>query len=160
MFLGTIWTLNLAALAGFDTWYLFGAILEACRKYFPALRSDNAIYLFPYFLYPAHQTSIAGSIFMTVAIAFERYAAVHYPLDYNQVRNFTLFENYLKCRTSSFLIWHLPPIFVQLKVTCQFWAFLMNFCPPKMLNETFSEIFKHREFSKNIVFNGWWRGAA
>ena len=110
----------LVALAGYDTWYLIGAILEACRKYFPALRSDNAIYLFPYFLYPAHQTSIAGSIFMTVAIAFERYAAVHYPLDYNQVRNFTLFENYLKCRTSSFLIWHLPPIFVQLKVTCQF----------------------------------------
>ena len=75
----------LVALAGYDTWYLIGAILEACRKYFPALRSDNAIYLFPYFLYPAHQTSIAGSIFMTVAIAFERYAAVHYPLDYNQV---------------------------------------------------------------------------
>ena len=32
------------------------------------------------------QTSITGSIFMTVAIAFERYIAVHFPLDYNQVR--------------------------------------------------------------------------
>ena len=75
----------LVALAGYDSWYLIGAILESVRKYFPALRSDTAIHLFPYFLYPAHQTSIAGSIFMTVAIAFERYAAVHYPLDYNQV---------------------------------------------------------------------------
>ena len=75
----------LVALAGYDSWYLIGAVLESCRKYFPSLRSETAIHLFPYFLYPAHQTSIAGSIFMTVAIAFERYAAVHYPLDYNQV---------------------------------------------------------------------------
>ena len=28
---------------------------------------------------------MSGSVFMTVAIALERYAAVHYPLNYNQV---------------------------------------------------------------------------
>jgi hypothetical protein len=28
---------------------------------------------------------MSASIFMTVAIAMERYVAVHYPLDYNQV---------------------------------------------------------------------------
>ncbi len=33
------------------------------------------------------QVAISGSIFMTVAIAWERYVAVHYPLDYNQAMN-------------------------------------------------------------------------
>lgn len=75
----------LVGLAAFDTWYLFGAILESCRKYFPVLKSDLHVELFPKFLYPVHQTSIAGSIFMTVAIAFERYTAVHFPMNYNQV---------------------------------------------------------------------------
>ena len=42
------------------------------------------IVLFPYFLYPVNQVAISGSIFMTVAIAWERYVAVHYPIDYNQ----------------------------------------------------------------------------
>ena len=77
----------LVGLAAFDTWYLFGAILESCRKYFPALKSDLHVQMFPKFLYPVHQTSIAGSIFMTVAIAFERYTAVHYPMNYNQALN-------------------------------------------------------------------------
>ncbi len=77
--------LLLVTLAAYDTWYLFGAILESCRKFFPSLKTDIHILLFPHFLYPLHQTSITGSIFMTVAIAFERYTAVHFPLDYNQV---------------------------------------------------------------------------
>ena len=34
-----------------------------------------------------HQMAFSGSIFMTVAIAWERYIAVHYPLDYNQAMN-------------------------------------------------------------------------
>ena len=37
-------------------------------------------------LYPGHMIAMTGSVFMTVAIAMERYVAVHYPLDYNQVR--------------------------------------------------------------------------
>ena len=39
-----------------------------------------------YVLYPGHMIAMTGSVFMTVAIAMERYVAVHYPLDYNQVR--------------------------------------------------------------------------
>ena len=75
----------LVGLAAFDSWYLFGAMLESFRKYFPALKSDLHVELFPKLLYPLHQTAIAGSIFMTVAIAFERYTAVHFPMNYNQV---------------------------------------------------------------------------
>ena len=40
-----------------------------------------------YVLYPGHMIAMTGSVFMTVAIAMERYVAVHYPLDYNQVRS-------------------------------------------------------------------------
>lgn len=76
--------LLLVTLAAFDTWYLFGAILESFRKTFD-LASSWHILLFPYFLYPLHQASMSGSVFMTVAIALERYAAVHYPVNYNQV---------------------------------------------------------------------------
>ena len=77
--------LLLVTLAAFDMWYLMGAILESFRKSF-SMATDLHMVLFPYFLYPMHQTAMTGSIFMTVAIAFERYSAVHYPVDYSQVR--------------------------------------------------------------------------
>ena len=47
--------------------------------------SRTHLLLFPYFLYPGQTIMMTASIFMTVAIAMERYVAVHYPLDYNQV---------------------------------------------------------------------------
>ena len=68
------------------TLQLFGSILESFRKDFN-LGSETHLILFPYFLYPVNQVAISGSIFMTVAIAWERYVAVHYPLDYNQAMN-------------------------------------------------------------------------
>ncbi len=77
--------LLLIALAIIDNTYLFGAILESCRKRF-RLHTDIHILLFPYFLYPVHMMAMTGSIFMTVAIALERYVAVHYPINYSQVR--------------------------------------------------------------------------
>ena len=49
------------------------------------MASQLHIILFPHLLYPFNQVAVTGSIFMTVAIAWERYVAVHYPLDYNQV---------------------------------------------------------------------------
>lgn len=78
--------LLLVTLATFDTCYLIGAILESLRKSFHSA-SDVHILMFPYFLYPLYQTSMAGSIFMTVAIAFERYSAVHLPVNYSQSLN-------------------------------------------------------------------------
>ena len=74
----------LIALALFDSGYLFGSILESFRKSFHMF-SRTHLLLFPYFLYPGQTIMMTASIFMTVAIAMERYVAVHYPLDYNQV---------------------------------------------------------------------------
>ena len=72
-------------LAAYDTWYIFGAVLETIRKFFVDFRSDVHLILFPHFLYPLHQTSITGSIFMTITLAFERYNALNYPIEYNRV---------------------------------------------------------------------------
>ena len=63
---------------------LFGSILESFRKQF-ALGSDVHIILFPHLLYPFTQIAITASIFMTVAIALERFIAVHYPINYRWV---------------------------------------------------------------------------
>ena len=77
--------LLLIALSCFDTCYLVGSVLESMRKCFQ-LETDLHTMLFPYLLYPGQMIAMSGSVFMTVAIAMERYVAVHYPLDYNQVR--------------------------------------------------------------------------
>lgn len=77
--------LLLVTLALIDSTYLVGAILESLRKRFQ-LESDLQLVMFPYFLYPLNSIALTASIFMTVAIALERYIAVHYPLDYNMVR--------------------------------------------------------------------------
>lgn len=78
--------LLLVALAFFDSCYIVGAILESLRVSFN-LASDIHIMLFPYLLYPGQNLAMTGSIFMIVAIAFERYVAVHNPLDYKQAMN-------------------------------------------------------------------------
>ena len=75
----------LIALSIFDIGYLAGSILESFRKSFH-LVSNLHIYLFPYVLFPFQMIMMTSSTLMTVAIAMERYAAVHYPIDYNQVR--------------------------------------------------------------------------
>ena len=75
--------LLLITLACFDSTYLFGSILESFRKPFDMATLAH-IHLFPYLLYPMTQLAVTGSIFMTVAIALERYIAVHFPLDYSQ----------------------------------------------------------------------------
>ena len=51
------------------------------------LASDLHLMLFPYLLYPGQQTAMTISIFLIVAITFERYVAVHNPIDYQQAMN-------------------------------------------------------------------------
>ena len=79
--------LLLISLLGFDSWFLFGCILENVRRNFD-LASNLHILLFPYFLYPTAMVAMTGSIFMTVAISLERYFAVHHPIGktYPQIR--------------------------------------------------------------------------
>ena len=77
--------LLLVMLAVYDACYLLGEILEAIRINFSTLATHLHIILYPNLFYPLQKTAITGSIFSTVSIAFERYTAVHYPLDYNQV---------------------------------------------------------------------------
>ena len=90
--------LLLVTLAAFDSFYLFGAFLESLRNSFD-LATDFHVVLFPQFLYPAHSMAMTGSIFMTVAIAFERYSAVHFPMDYSQVwRKYKSVQKYTRVK--------------------------------------------------------------
>ena len=57
--------------------------MESLRKRFD-LATTWHLLLFPHLLYPAHQASMTGSVFMTVAVAAERYSALHYPVSYSQ----------------------------------------------------------------------------
>ena len=79
----------LIALSFCDSLYLFGSILESFRKSFKLVTSTHK-YLFPHFLFPGQMIAMTASVYLIVAISFERYAAVHYPLNYHQVRLYTL----------------------------------------------------------------------
>ena len=66
--------LLLVTLACFDSMYLFGSILESFRKGdLFNMATDTHNLLFPHLLYPFTQFTFVASIFMTVAIALERY---------------------------------------------------------------------------------------
>ena len=49
------------------------------------INSDLIIYLFPFVIYPLNNISLCASIFMTLALAYERYNAVCRPLHYRDV---------------------------------------------------------------------------
>ena len=74
----------LTLLCGIDTAYLVCAILESFRKSFQMATNLHTI-LFSKVLYPGHTMLMTASIYLTVGITFERYTAVHHPVDYNQV---------------------------------------------------------------------------
>lgn len=101
------------ALALFDSGYLVGSILESFRLSFN-LATNVHLLLFPQFLYPGQAIMMSASIFMTVAIAMERYVAVHYPVDYNQVK-------LTKCFLVFVLACHLPALY---RFECIYQAFV------------------------------------
>ena len=77
--------LLLIALATFDNLFLMNGFIEQV----PVIvgythRPEPLVLLFPYVLYPLNAIAMTGSIFLTVAIALERYIAVHHPLNYSQ----------------------------------------------------------------------------
>ena len=76
--------LLLIALICMDSCFLITSFLDCFRKGFNMITYVHYM-MFPYFLFPFMSIAVTGSIFMTVAIAFERYWAVHYPIDYSQV---------------------------------------------------------------------------
>ena len=76
-------TFNFLMIALFfhDSCYLIGSITEAVRKSFKSATAVH-IYLFPYLLYPGLSFAMTTSVFLTVAIAIERYLAVKHPINY------------------------------------------------------------------------------
>ena len=66
----------------FNSWYLFGSIIESFRKHFNLETYAHKI-LFPQLLYPAQNIFMSASIYLTCGITFERYIAVYHPLHYN-----------------------------------------------------------------------------
>ena len=73
----------LIALISMDSCFLFLCLFEGVRKI--GYASNIQVLLFPHLLYPLTSIVFTASIYMTVAIAIERYIAVHYPIDYSQV---------------------------------------------------------------------------
>jgi uncharacterized protein (DUF2062 family) len=64
--------------------FLMGVLVESFRRN-SGITFDLHTALFPYFFFPAQRISVTASIFMTVAIAVERYITVQHSMDYSMV---------------------------------------------------------------------------
>ena len=109
----------LAILASYDLIYLFTMVMESVRRL--GFETDIQLFLFPFFLYPLNSIALTGSIFMTVALATERYIAVYFPLHYHKVLTDTTshrgrFLTYLLPITLIALIVNIPK-FLESKVS-------------------------------------------
>ena len=76
------------------------------------LVSDVHMLLYPYLLYPLQAISLSASIFMTVAIALERYIAISQPFNHRYVMIYMVLDmfwpvfnvlNYIKMLTCIFV---------------------------------------------------------
>ena len=61
-----------------------GSALELANGLMPSGNTEH-------FLFPGQMIAMTASIYLIVAISFERYAAVHYPLNYHQVRQIYIY---------------------------------------------------------------------
>lgn len=79
--MSSIFNRLLVLLAIYDNFYILCSVLEALRK----SSSHNEIHehAFAYGLYQLHNFVLCGSIFLTVALALERYRAVWRPVEYH-----------------------------------------------------------------------------
>ena len=72
------------------------AMIES-NSYHPFHRFELGTYYYNiqygYMSYPLRHISQSASVFMTIAITFERYCAVHHPINYNQVGLKITFQN-------------------------------------------------------------------
>lgn len=69
----------LFALACFDIFFIvFGGISYTFRAFL--VSTDSYTYIFPYLVHPMSHISMAGTIFMTLAISIERYLGLCHPL--------------------------------------------------------------------------------
>ena len=75
----------LVVLVTYDMIYLITTLLESMVKL--GFEYDIHTYIFPYLVYPLNAISMMGSIYMTMAVGFERYIAVYHPIEYSIVAN-------------------------------------------------------------------------
>lgn len=79
--MSSIFNRLLVLLAIYDNFYIICSVIEAKRKSSP--HNELHEHLFAYGFYQLHNFVLCGSIFLTVALALERYRAVWRPVEYH-----------------------------------------------------------------------------
>ena len=93
----------IASLCGFDSVFLLLDLIDAFRKYFN-FENSILIILFPHVIYPIRNMAFTASIFMTMAIAYERYSAIKYPIQHYQLLRSRKFRRKMLLRYISIVI--------------------------------------------------------
>ena len=105
----------IAILCIFDSAFLALEMVDVLRKYFNA-KSIVLMLLFPKFIYPLREIAFTSSIFMTVAIAYERYSAITFPFQHLQLlrsrkcRRMALIK-YILVVSATAIIFNIPKFF-------------------------------------------------
>lgn len=99
----------------FDSIYLFSWFVENFRRNFD-LSTNTHVILLPKILYPMFGISLSASIFMTVAIAHERYIAIKQPFPHLQAMRSAKYRRinlmkYIFSTTICAIIFHIPKFF-------------------------------------------------
>ena len=123
----SIFNCLLVYLAIFDNIFIVCQILEAKRKMTNNFKGHYAFdqiheHIFGYFLYPLHSFVLTASIYITVALALERFRAVWRPIEYhNKYKGVNPWKRILK--------YYIAPVIV----------FSVIFCAPKYFEIEFVE---------------------